>query len=239
MSSEHQLTDYYNKLWTDAGVPPYVNSFLEALDSIAIKDKPNKVLDIACGNGILGKYMMKEYQSEMYGLDLSQIALDACEKIGYKTALVNLETEPLPFEKEDFDIITLSAVVEHIISANDVLKSSFERLKPGGHIAVLTPNITWLVNRILFFFGKWEHRLMGGMCGHVNYMNKKQLTQSLTDAGFVDLNWDYSVMCVAGNTDFCQKGLSGFFIKGLSNRRVKFLHSLLSFNFIVTGRKPE
>lgn len=238
MEQKHQLTDYYNELWTNAGVPPYVNSFLDALDSIAVKDEPNKVLDIACGNGVLGKYMMKEYQAEMYGVDLSQVALDACNEIGYKTAIADLDKDPLPFDDQKFDIVTLSAVVEHIIGADDVLKSAFERLKPGGHIAVLTPNITWIINRILFFFGKWEHRLMGGMCGHVNYMNKKQLTKSLTNAGFVDLNWDYSVMCVAGNTDFCQKGLSGFFIKALSNKKIKFLHSLLSFNFIVTARKP-
>ena len=233
------LVDYYDDLWKSSGIPPYVQSILPALEEAQLGEG-GKVLDIACGNGVLGKWLMERVNCEVHGIDISPVALELCDKAGYKsTTIVDLDKDPLPFPDDHFDLVTLSAVVEHIMEPERVLADVWKKLKPGGLVVVLTPNISWIVNRFLFMAGRWDHRLMGGMKGHISYKNKKQLQEIFQSIGYSDLNWDHSVMCVAGNTKICQSGLSGFVIRGLSNRPVRFLHSIFAFNFIVSARKPR
>ncbi len=232
------LVDYYDDLWENSGIPPYVQSILPTIEEASLSEG-SKVLDIACGNGVLGKWLIERSNCEVHGIDISPVALGLCDKAGYKsTEIVELDKDTLPFPDDHFDLVTLSAVVEHIMEPEKVLANVWEKLKPGGMVVVLTPNISWIVNRFLFLAGRWDHRLMGGMKGHISYKNKKQLKEIFQSIGYTDLNWDHSVLCVAGNTKVCQSGISGFIIRALSNRQVKFMHSLFAFNFIVSARKP-
>lgn len=233
----HGLIDHYNELWKEDYIPPYLSSLLPLLESLKLT--PNcKILDVACGNGVMGKILIDRYQCRVWGTDISDVALKQCQKIGYTTELINLDQEIPPFSEEQFDIVILSAMLEHVMEPEKIVKMAYEKLNPDGHMIILTPNVVWLFNRLLFLFGRWDHRLMGGTKGHISYRNKRQLEIMITQAGFTDLNWDYSVFCVAGDSDFCTKGLSGFFIQAFNNWRIKFWHSLLAFNYIVIARKP-
>jgi hypothetical protein len=69
-------------------------------------------------------------------------------------------------------------------------------------------------------------------------MNKKRLEQIFVNNGYVDVKWGHSVYCVAGNSKVCQSGITGYVIKFLHNRPVKYFQSLLAFNFVVTAYKP-
>ncbi|THB81375.1 MAG: class I SAM-dependent methyltransferase [Desulfobacteraceae bacterium] len=230
------LIDHYNELWQDDFIPPYITSLFPLLESL--KPSPEtRVFDVACGNGVIGKYLIENYQCRLWGTDISDVALEQCRKIGYTTELINLDQDSLPFEDQQFDLVILSAMLEHVLEPEKIIEMAYEKLTPGGHVIILTPNVVWMVNRLLFLMGKWDHRLMGGTKGHISYKNKRQLEKMITDAGFSDLNWDYSILCVAGNSDFCTKGVSGIIIQALNNLRVKFWHSLLAFNYIVVAGK--
>ncbi|NOX33761.1 MAG: class I SAM-dependent methyltransferase [Deltaproteobacteria bacterium] len=232
------LVDHYNQLWQERYVPPYVTSLFPLLETLNLSSK-SRVLDVACGNGILGKCLIDRFQCLVWGTDISKVALAQCNEIGYTTELVNLDQDKMPFSGQKFDLVILSAMLEHVMEPEKIVKIAYQKLSPNGCVIILTPNIVWCFNRLLFLLGRWDHRLMGGMKGHISYRNKKQLQQMIKEAGFKDLNWDYSVFCVAGMSDFCTRGLSGWLIQKLSNLRVRFWHSLLSFNYIVLARKPN
>jgi 2-polyprenyl-3-methyl-5-hydroxy-6-metoxy-1,4-benzoquinol methylase len=231
------LTSHYDEIWSELGVPAYLASLYPALEQIGL-GRGTKVLDIACGNGALGEWLIPRYGCEMYGIDISTVALEACRKIGYRTEIVDVDSTQLPFEGVQFDMVALSAVLEHVMEPDRLLKQAFDVLKPGGHVVVLTPNVSWIVNRLLFLLGRWDHKLMGGTRGHISYMNRRQLGGRMAEAGFAEQDWSHSVMCVAGNSPTSRTGLTGAVIRALSNRRARWWPSLLAFNFIVVGQKP-
>ena len=232
------LVDHYNQLWQESYVPPYVISLFPLLQDLKLSSK-SKVLDVACGNGVIGKHLMEMFHCRVWGTDISKVALEQANEIGYITELVNLDQEEMPFPEEKFDLVILSAMLEHVMEPHRIIKMAYQKLTPNGFVIILTPNIVWCFNRLLFLLGRWDHRLMGGMKGHISYRNKKQLQQMIVEAGFLDLNWDYSVFCVAGASESCTKGISGWFIQRLSNLRVRFWHSLFAFNFVVLAKKPD
>ncbi len=232
------LTDHYNKLWKVHYIPPYVTSLLPLLEELKLSDK-TKVLDFACGNGVIGKYLIDRFDCQIWGTDISDVALEQCKEIGYITDRIDLDQEKMPFPEHKFDLVILSAMLEHVMEPDKIVKMAYQKLSPNGCVIILTPNVVWCFNRILFLMGRWDHYLMGGTKGHISYMNKKQLQKIIMDVGFKKLNWNYSVFCVAGNSDFCTKGISGWFIQRLNNLRVRFWHSFLAFNYIVIARKER
>ncbi|MCF6247897.1 MAG: methyltransferase domain-containing protein [Desulfobacula sp.] len=231
------LVDYYNQLWEEDHLPPYVTSLFPLLKTLNLSSK-SKVLDVACGNGVLGKYLMDSYGCSVWGTDISTVALVQCKNLGYVTELVNLDQEEMPFGEEKFDLVILSAMLEHVMEPEKIIEMAYQKLVSNGRVIILTPNIVWVFNRFLFLMGQWDHRLMGGMKGHISYRNKKQLLEMIIKTGFKDLNWDYSVFCVAGTTDFCTKGISGWLIQKFHNLQVRFWHSFLAFNYIVVAKRP-
>jgi 2-polyprenyl-3-methyl-5-hydroxy-6-metoxy-1,4-benzoquinol methylase len=232
------LVNHYNQMWKERYIPPYITSLFPLLETINLSKK-SKVLDVACGNGVLGKCLIERFNCSVWGTDISEVALEQCDEIGYRTELVNLDQECLPFSGEKFDLVILSAMLEHVMEPESIIEMAYQKLLPNGQLIILTPNIVWCFNRLLFLLGRWEHRLMGGMKGHISYRNKKQLEQMVRTAGFKKLNWNYSVFCVAGSSDFCTKGLSGWLIQKFSNWRVRFWHSFLAFNYILIVHKPN
>ncbi|MDM8538543.1 class I SAM-dependent methyltransferase [Desulfobacterales bacterium HSG17] len=232
----NSLVEHYNQMWKEHHVPPYITSLFPLLETLNISCN-SKVLDVACGNGILGKYLMDKFQCKIWGTDVSDVALRQCDEIGYTTELVNLDKDRMPFPGEEFDLVLLSAMLEHVMDPEKIVEMAYHKLSQGGYVIILMPNIVWCFNRLLFLFGHWDHRLMGGTIGHISYRNKNQLAKMIKEAGFMELNWDYSIFCVAGESDFCNKGISGWFIQKINNWRVRFLHSLLAFNYIVVARK--
>lgn len=232
----NDLQSHYDEIWENIDVPPYLHSLQPVLDTLNV-GSGSRILDIACGNGILGRWMIERYGCRMYGVDMSPVALQACREGGCETQQLNLDSDVFPYEGEQFDMVLLSAVLEHVMDPGDVLKTAWERLRPGGQVVVLTPNICWIVNRLLFLAGRWDHRLMGGTRGHLSYMNKKQLVRVMAEAGFGDLDWSFSPLCVAGNSKTCTQGLTGAVIQLLNNRWVHIWQSLWAFNFVVIGTK--
>lgn len=232
------IVEHYNEIWKSMGIPPYLYSLFSAMEQLPLA-QGCRVLDIACGNGTFGEWFTKKLNAEMYGLDISPVAIDMCREKGYKqVALTDLDRDNFPFDDNSFDLVILSAVLEHVMSPEQVLRQAWQKLRPGGFVVVLTPNVSWIVNRLLFLLGRWDHRLMGGTRGHISYMNKRQLQQAMTSAGFSDMDWSHSVLCVAGESKVCTQGISGAVIQALNNKRVLRWQSLWAFNFIVFGKKP-
>jgi ubiquinone/menaquinone biosynthesis C-methylase UbiE len=234
-----EIVKHYDEIWRSVDFPPYLRSLYRALEQLPL-DNGCRVLDVACGNGSFGEWFKSRLGAEMYGIDYSPVAVDLCKQKGYaEVKLVDLDKDPIPFEDNYFDLVILSAVVEHIMSPEEVLEQACRRLKPGGKVIVLTPNITWIINRLLFLIGRWDHSLMGGTKGHISYMNKLQLTRALTEAGFQDLDWTHSVMVVEGDSASSRNVFARTLIRVFNDRRTRIWQSLLAFNFIVIASKPE
>ena len=134
------------------------------------------ILDIGCAQGFF-LFSASQTGYTTKGIEISQ---DAAE---YARREFGLDIEAKPFEElrfaeNHFDVVTLWQVLEHVPYPLTVLQEVHRILRPGGLLAVSTPDIGGTSARIL---GKrwWDIKRL-----HVNQFTTKTLTDILQNAGF-------------------------------------------------------
>ena len=101
------------------------------------------LLDAGCGTGIETANLRRLAPGlNIHGVDISSIALaDAASRQGASAAvLYQAALERLPFADSVFDYISSHEVIEHIEDPAAVLREFWRVLKPGGIVAIATPN---------------------------------------------------------------------------------------------------
>jgi 2-polyprenyl-3-methyl-5-hydroxy-6-metoxy-1,4-benzoquinol methylase len=134
------------------------------------------LLDIGCAQGFF-LFSASQAGYTTKGIEISQ---DAAE---YARREFGLDIEVKPFEElrfaeNHFDVVTLWQVLEHVPYPLTILQEVHRILKPGGLLAVSTPDIEGIPAKIL---GKrwWDIKRL-----HVNQFTTKTLTDILQNAGF-------------------------------------------------------
>jgi len=178
----------------------------------------------------------------MYGTDVSPVALKAAAERGYVVELAEQDSSGSirrPFPRLRFDVVILSAVLEHVFEPAVLLAHAYAALKDGGCVVVLTPNVTWLLNRILFVLDIWDHPLLGGTSGHIRYLNKHMLERMMREVGFRNLDWSYSpIVVLPPDQDLFVRDYRLRFLRRWIGKRARRWPSLFAENLIVLGYKP-
>lgn len=138
------------------------------------------LLDIGCGEGFfLFNASRAGYATK--GVELSQEAAE------YARREFGLDVDAKPFEQlrfpeNYFDIITLWQVLEHVPHPLVMLTEVHRILKPGGLLALSTPDIKGVPARIL---GRrwWNIRML-----HINQFSARTLSAVLQRTGFRDIS---------------------------------------------------
>lgn len=108
--------------------------------------KKVRVLDFGCGDGLFLAQLRDSFPFfELYGLDLSMVAVEKGKRLYNLNNLVSGEINEETFPKDFFDLITMYHVVEHLQEPDKVLNRLFYVLKPGGKIVITTPNEDYLL----------------------------------------------------------------------------------------------
>ncbi len=111
-----------------------------------------KLLDLGCGSGYFLKFA-KLRGWEVYGVEMSNYAADIARKQGISVSTKSV-TEA-NFLSEEFDVITMFNVLEHMTNLNEVMANNYRWLKPGGLLVVEVPNVNSMQRNI--FGGNWVH----------------------------------------------------------------------------------
>jgi SAM-dependent methyltransferase len=139
---------------------------------------PGKILDIGCGPGIF----LSEARSRgwtTYGFDVSDFAVDYARGCLGLQEVKKMDVEDLAYADDSFDAVTMFHVIEHVFDPNKLVHACYKIIKPGGIIAVETPDIS--TRRARKAGVNWKYIKTPE---HLNYFSLKTLSRLLTRAGF-------------------------------------------------------
>jgi len=115
---------------------------------------PKKVfkftLEIGAGDGFQSK-LLNNYTEKLISTDINpaRLKLDASESIEYK--ICDAERLDDTFEKEQFDLVFSSNLLEHVPNPSAVLSGIYHILKNDGLAIHVLPNRFWKLCQLLFF----------------------------------------------------------------------------------------
>jgi demethylmenaquinone methyltransferase / 2-methoxy-6-polyprenyl-1,4-benzoquinol methylase len=108
---------------------------------LSMKHKPKTVLDIATGTGDMLLAFHKAGVSSLSGLDPSTGMLEQAKiKLEKANIQANLKTgycEKLPFEDNQFDLVTVVFGIRNFENLHQSFSEIYRVLKPGGHVKIL------------------------------------------------------------------------------------------------------
>ena len=148
-------------------------------------DGAPRLLDIGSGLGT--------FVEEAGRAGFSAQGLDLCEPLVRKARARGLNVECKPAEqldtREQFDVVTMMDVIEHVPEPMRLLAAARKVLKPGGELVVYTPNHRAAVVVLAKFLralgaGFAVREIFGG--NHVCFFDDRTLPTALQNSGFSD-----------------------------------------------------
>ena len=138
MTIWNEVAPRYHKRWASADYGPF-QSTKKLVDLINVQ-KGNKVLDIACGTGVVTKKLAQKVGKSGYvvGADTSVTAIKIAKKWNENTSnllFVNSDAENFSF-KQKFDIITCQYALFFFPNASKALKNMRKSLKESGTLGI-------------------------------------------------------------------------------------------------------
>ncbi|XP_070565354.1 methyltransferase-like protein 27 [Ptychodera flava] len=140
-----QVTEIYDK-WSDnydEVVKPSYNGPKLVLDALSevVTDKHVRILDCACGTGLIGETLRESGFGNIDGVDMSEGQLRIARKKGIyrKTIIAVLGPESIEgVETDSYDVITCSGSFGGGGQLNDGVLQEWTRIvKPGGYIILV------------------------------------------------------------------------------------------------------
>jgi demethylmenaquinone methyltransferase / 2-methoxy-6-polyprenyl-1,4-benzoquinol methylase len=114
----------------------------------------DRVLDVACGTGMVSRALVDRWGCRVVGLDQSaamlgraRAKLAADPRLAERVTLVEGEAESLPFADAEFDHLTFTYLLRYVDDPAATLRELARVVKPGGRVSSLefcVPRGIWL-----------------------------------------------------------------------------------------------
>lgn len=122
------------------------------------------VLDIGCG---VGSYVnaFRRFTDRAYGIDID---VERVHEGGQRIpGLAIGVSEQLPYRDEQFDLVLLNEVIEHVANDAATLREALRVVRPGGIIAIYAPNRLYPFETHGIYLGR---RYIFGNIPLINYL---------------------------------------------------------------------
>ncbi len=182
--------DYYEGYWRDGVLADNAYArWKHGRVRAHVTDGPAgaRVIDVGCGDGrVLAELTPLGVRG--FGVDLSEVALDALRARRIDGARADLDGGSLPVETGSFDVALCLDVFEHLFAPDRLLAEIHRALAPGGTLIVAVPNGLNLFNRLAFLAGRHvdvmdaAHLSKAPFSEHIRFFSRRVL-ESFLDAG--------------------------------------------------------
>ena len=196
LSSLHGGDDYFNHPYFIARreLTPVIRAACEAkLSRVERAVGPlqgQALVDVGCDLGVLVAYAAESRNMSAIGIDIFPKVVELGRSAGRDLRAGTLESAALPAESAD--LVCGFDLIEHVDDPNRFAREAYRVLKPGGTLALETPNY----NGLIYALGRGlaavpglgrvlrslQERLWPPF--HVQYFTKRSLERLLASAGF-------------------------------------------------------
>lgn len=215
---KNNVKEFENKRWRD-GDQAFVFRHAQTLEMV---EKGQKVLDIACGDGLLMSALKKKGVL-VSGVDISEEGVKKCREKGLDVSVVDIATERLPFEDDTFDTVIMLDVLEHLYAPEELLREATRVSKK--HIIISVPNFNSLPARLQVLFGEVPENNRSNK-GHVFWFNYCNLIKMCKQNNL-------NIAEFRTNTFFENKLILGYITKFCA----RIFPSLFTLSFVVKLKK--
>lgn len=143
-----------------------------------------RILDIGCGTGALGRALRDQRQREVVGITYSPQEADLARP--NLSDVLCAELNSFDFSGlGTYDCIIMSHILEHLYAPEDLLERLKIILRPESTIVVALPNVVWWKQRLEFLGGRWRYRDFGILDRtHFRFFDRHSSQQMLEEAGY-------------------------------------------------------
>lgn len=139
-------------------------------------EAPGRVLDVGAATGILTR-AARAAGWQVIGVEPSAWAVREAREC-HGTELFEGTLEELDADTRHFDVVTLIDVIEHVTDPRELARQARARLRPGGRLLVVTPDVTSMPARAMG--RRWWHV----RTAHVCLFSRRSLLALLEQEGF-------------------------------------------------------
>lgn len=194
---EKYYNDYYEKdLYESIDYKSVVSSEIQAIGKLSkeeifrkapyfsIYQTEGKFLDVGCGLG-LGLAYAKQLGFELFATEFDQGAIDFVKE-KFPVEVYKGDLSSAKFPDNYFDFIHISHVIEHVLDPKEYFAEMYRILKPGGTLAVGTPNSASLLYKSYKWLNHLRFRVPLVIDGleHTFIFPKKLLAEVAENHGF-------------------------------------------------------
>ena len=147
---ENALQSFYE---TDARIGTSANPRTNMALDLLLSTRPKRVLDVGCGDATTSSKTSRMANFDIYGVDISSIAVEKAASYGVKAQRVDISTESLPFENGFFDAVFATEILEHLMDPDFAILEINRVLRTNGSLIVSTPNLGAWYNRLVLLIG--------------------------------------------------------------------------------------
>jgi len=151
----------------------------------AVPSSAKRVLDIGCGEGLLGEILKSLGVKEVFGVEISEAAAEKAKKRLDKVIVGDIEEVDLPFKNGYFDCIVYSDVLEHLKDPWRILSRQKRFLAVGGQVVASIPNILYLPVVKELLRGRWRYEHAGVLDNtHLRFFTLRELVHMFRWVGY-------------------------------------------------------
>src|SRR3954464_8624401 len=127
-----------------------------------VPDNAQRILDVGCGFGALGRGLIATKPRIMHGIERNAAAASRLEGLYQRYVVADAEAGLAELREERYHCIVFADVLEHLVDPWSVLRKATQLLIPGGVVVASIPNVRNIaVIFNLLLRGRWRYQDSG------------------------------------------------------------------------------
>jgi SAM-dependent methyltransferase len=153
---------------------------IDRIDRLRFPDPPGRLLEVGSYAGFFLDEAAKRGWAAV-GLELSEWGAEHARTM-HGVEVHSGRIEDTPWDAASFDVVCLWDVIEHLADPATSLKYLYDLVRPGGYLALTTPNMAGYPSKILRSRWPWL------MSMHLFYFTPSSLEILFRNTGFEDIS---------------------------------------------------